>query len=143
MILEFTQEDLLQSVVLPPAWYRVTIDDVQEKEAAKGDSTNWWLKGKILFNADTGETEYKEGDVVKPIAGVPTPFPWIFNSKGKFAMVGFAQAMGMEVKPGSRFSFDACRGKQIDMFIENVVYEGVLKNAASGKYRAPRATTGG
>lgn len=138
MILEFNNEDFLQSVILPPAWYRVSIDNVDEKTASKGDSTNWWLKGKVLFNADTGETELKEGDVVKPIAGVPTPFPWIFNSKGKFAIVDFASAMGMEAKPGARFSFDACKGKQVDMFIENEVYEGVLKNRASGKYRTPR-----
>lgn len=141
MIIEFSESDLLQSVVLPPAWYRVTIDEVDDRISSGGDSTNTWLKGKVLFNADTGATSYMEGEVEKPIAGVPTPFPWLFNSKGAFAVVGFAAAFGMEVKPGARFNLAAVKGKQVDMFIENEVYNGVLKNKASGKYRAPRDTT--
>lgn len=144
MILEFSESDLVQSVVVPPAWYRINIEEVEDKISSKGDSTNTWLKGKLLFNADTGATEFdagvdKEGNPVKQkIAGLPTPFPWLFNSKGAFAAVGFAQALGMDVKPKSQLNLLACKGKQVDMFIENVVYEGVLKNSVSGKFRAPR-----
>lgn len=144
MILEFSESDLQQSVVLPPDWYRVDIEEAEDKISSKGDSTNTWLKGKILFNSNTGQTEYEKGvdlngnPIIQKIAGLPTPFPWLFNSKGAFAAVGFAQALGMEVKPGSKLNLLAAKGKQVDMFIENVVYEGVLKNSVSGKYRAPR-----
>src|SRR5689334_22753877 len=125
MILEFSESDLLQSIVLKPGWYRVVIESVEDKVSSKGDSTNTWLKGKVLFDADSGATEYTDGvdkdgnPVVKKIAGTPTPFPWLFNSKGAFAAVGFAQALGMEVKPGSKINLQAAQGKQIDMFIEN------------------------
>lgn len=144
MILEFSESDLSGSVVLAPDWYRVVIEEVEDKPSANGQSTNTWLKGKILFRASDGAVEYQDGadkdgnPIIKKIAGAPTPFPWLFNSKGAFAAVGFAKALGRDVKPGSKLNLEAAKGKQVDMFIENVIYEGVLKNATNGKFRAPR-----
>jgi hypothetical protein len=132
MIIEFSDSDFLQSKVVEPAWYRVLIEKVEDKLSKDGKSTNTWLSGKILFNADTGD---------KTNAGVPSPFPWLFNSKAAWSAVGFAQAMGMEAAPGKRFDFNACQGREIDMFIENDFYEGILKNVTKHKYRAPREVT--
>ena len=98
-------------------------------------STNWWLKGRVLFNATNGS----KGTEDAPIEGVPTPFPWIYNSKGSFAAVGFARALGLEIKQGTEFNVAAAIGKEVDMFISNVLYEGTMKNATDGRFRAPRA----
>lgn len=131
MLVEFTRNDLLQSKIVTPAWYRVRINEVDEKASKDGQSTNLWIRGEILFEADNGSTEFQ---------GVPTPFPWILNSKGAWAMVGFAAALGQEVKEGSRSRFDkeSLVGKEIDMFIENGLYEGNIKNVCNNKYRAPK-----
>lgn len=128
-IVEFSKDDLLQSKVVTPAWYRVQITKVEDRASNDGKSINTWLKGKILFNADNGSTEF---------ADVPTPFLWMFNSKAVWSMVGFAQAFGVEVEPGKRFDPSATEGKQIDVFIENEMYNGILQNSIKHKYRAPR-----
>ena len=127
-IIEFSKEDFLQSKVVEPAWYRVLIEKVEDRLSKDGKSTNTWLNGKILFNSDTGSEEN---------AGVPTPL-WLFNSKATWNVVGFAKAFGMEPAPGKRFDPAATVGKSIDVFIDNEMYEGVLKNSIKHKYREPR-----
>jgi hypothetical protein len=129
MIIEFSESDLLQSKLVPPAWYRVLIEKVEDKLSKDSNSTNTWLRGKILYNADDGSKEY---------AGVPAPFPWLFNSKAPWAAVGFVNAMGIEVKPGVRVNLQNAEGKEVDMFIENDLYEGVMKNVTRHKYRTPK-----
>ena len=131
MIVEFSKEDLLTSKIVEPAWYRVQIDSIEDRMSNDGKSTNTWLKGHIIMNADTG-------DVTN--AGVPTPYLWMFNSKAAWSMVGFAQAFGADVKPGSRFDPAATTGQQVDVFIDNEMYNGVLQNSMKkGMYRTPRS----
>lgn len=129
MIIEFTESDILSSKVVTPAWYRVRVDDVVDKLSKGGDSTNSWLKGTMLYNADNGSKEFE---------GVPTPYMWFFNSKGAFAAVGFFASLGVEIKPGTRVDSSAIRGKEVDVYIENEVYNGVVQNKINHKYRAPR-----
>lgn len=126
MLLEFNESDLLQSKVIPPAWYAVEILDVEEKMSKNGDSTNAWIKGKVLWNAENGSIEN---------AGVPTPYLWMINSKGAFSAVGIFSALGMEIKAGSRANTDALKGKRLEMFIGNELYNGQMKNSVAGMYR--------
>lgn len=128
MIIEFTREDLLRSKIVNPAWYRVRIDSVETALSKNGDSTNIILKGVILFDADTGSTEF---------ADVPTPY-WNFNTKAKGFMVGFFNALGVEINEGSRVDFDAVVGKEVEVFIENDLFEGKVVNRINHKYRAIR-----
>lgn len=130
MILEFSDADLNTSKVVEPAWYRVLIESVEDKQSKDGQSTNSWLKGKILFNSDTGS---------KAFENVPTPFLWMINSKGAFAAVGIFAALGVTLQSGQRLSTDALAGKELDCFIGNELYNGVMQNKMMGQYRAPRS----
>lgn len=130
MIIEYSKEDLLQSTVVEPAWYRVRIEEVEERLSKDGNSTNAWLKGKILYAADTKDVKY---------ADVPTPKFWMFNSKAPWNTVGFISALGGEVGVGKRVDIGpGLAGKELDVFIENELYNGSMVNAIKHKYRAPR-----
>lgn len=137
-IIEISEKDLLRSVVVEPAWYRVRIDEVGEALSSKGTSTNYTVEGTILFNGDTGATSFKdkEGKEIK-VTGIPTPY-WNFNSLAMGFAVGFLESLNVEVKPGMRVELSAARGKEIDMFIENDTYQGRLVNRTNHKYRKPR-----
>ena len=128
-IVEFSNEDILRSKIVDPAWYRVRIDSVDEGMSKAGDSTNYRISGTILRNADDGSDKF---------SNVPAPL-WIFNSKAKGFMVGFFESLGGEVAPGARFDFANAVGKEIDVFIENEMYEGRMVNRINHKYRAPRS----
>ena len=129
-LIDFSEEDILRSKIVEPAWYRCKIETVELPAiSSKGDSTNYVLKGKILFNADSGD---------KTFAGVPCPY-WGFNSKAKSNMVGLFAAFGAEPKSGSRMELNDVEGKEIDVFIENDLYNGQTVNRIHHKYRAPRS----
>jgi hypothetical protein len=129
MIIEFTQGDIDSSKIVTPAWYRCRIDDVTDKISNDGGSTNSWIKGTILYNSDNGSKEFE---------GTPTPFLWLINSKGAFSAVGLFMAMGVTPQPGTRVTTDALKGKEVDVYITNELYKGVVQNKISGQYRAPR-----
>lgn len=129
MIIEFSDSDIKQSTVVEPAWYVVHIDEVEDRQANDGQSTNTWLKGHIVRNADTGDTKF---------ANVPTPFLWLFNSKGAWAAVGFCAALGMEPGAGKRADLSQSQGKDIEVFISNGLYKGVMGNVISNQYRPVR-----
>jgi len=130
MIITFSEKDILSSKIVTPSWYRVIIEEVEDKMSKDNTSTNSWLKGKILFNADDGSTEF---------ANVPTPFLWMFNSKGAWAVVGLLKTMGFTVEAGKRADLSALVGKQVDAFIGNELYNGAMQNKMTGMYREPRA----
>lgn len=128
-LIDFSDEDILRSKIIDPGWYRVLITGQEQGLSKAGDSTNIVLKGKVLFNADTGGKEFEN---------VPTPY-WNFNTKAKGFMVGFFNSFGVDVKSGTRVDFADVVGKQLDVFIENDTYEGRLVNRINHKYRAPKA----
>lgn len=137
-IIQLSERDLLRSVVVEPAWYRVRIDEVGEALSSKGTSTNYPIDGTILFNGDTGATKFIDANKKEQItAGVPTPM-WMFNSGALGFAVGFLQSLGADAKPGMRIDLAAAKGKEIDVFIENDTYQGRLVNRINHKYRAPR-----
>jgi len=127
-IIDFSEDDVNRGRIITPAWYRVRIDTVREAPSKAGDSTNWILDGRVMYNADNGD---------KTFANLPTPY-WNFNSKAKGFMVGFFESLGAEVKPGVRLELKNAEGKEIDVFIENDMYNGQLVNRINHKYRKPR-----
>lgn len=138
-MIEVTERDMLRSTVVEPAWYRVRIDDVGEAPSKDKQSMNYPVSGTILFNADTG-LDYFERDGQKvPVAGVPLDGvpTWFFNSKAIGFAEGFIKACGGEWKLG-RINLDAAKGKEIDVFVENNLWEGSMRNRVNHKYRVPK-----
>ena len=129
-VVSFSARDLARGKEITPAWYRVKIESIGEapaKASDKGPSTNYPVEGTIICNADNGDTA---------LAG--TPIDWNFNSKALGFTVGFLQAFGVEVKPDMRFDLQAAVGKELDVFIENDLYQGRKVNRVNHKYRAAK-----
>lgn len=130
-VISFSDRDLLRGKIITPAWYRVRIDGVGEspaKQSEKGPSTNYPVEATVMFNGDTGDTEFK---------GVP--LDWNFNSKAIGFAVGFLQSFGVDVKSGTRFDLKSAEGREVDVFVENDTYQGRLVNRVNHKYRTPKA----
>jgi hypothetical protein len=132
-MIEFSREDLLSSTIVKPAWYRVLIKNVSAKLSKDAQSTNYPIEGTILFNADDGSKEFEN----VPLNGIPS---WFFNSKAKWAMIGIIKAVDptADIGPGFRFNEKALEGKEIDVYVDNELYEGTIRNRVNHKYRAPR-----
>lgn len=131
-IFEFSKKDLVSGKVYEPAWYRVRVDSVQAEPSKDGGSTNYWLIGTILFNADDGSRTYEDH-----------PIRWNFNSKWMAPAKGFLVALGTpeeDITEGKRFTLDAALGKELDVYIENGLYEGRQNNKVNHKYRLPRVS---
>lgn len=128
-VIGFSTRDIMRSKVITPAWYRVKIDSATEAPSKDGGSINYGIDATVTKNADTGETDF---------TGCPTPY-WNFNSKAKGFMIGFFEALGAEVSADSRFELKMAEGKEIDVFIENDMYEGRMVNRMNHKYRKPKA----
>lgn len=126
-VISFSTRDLMRGKIITPGWYRVKVDSVGEapaKDSGKGPSTNYPVECTILFNGDNGSIEF---------AGVPIDYN--FNSKALGFAVGFLQALGVDVKAGTRFDLKAAEGMEIDIFIENDTYQNRLVNRVTHKYR--------
>ncbi len=128
MLVEFSEAELLKGKLIKPSWYRVKITGTSEALSKAGDSTNILIEGVVLYDADNGDKEF---------ANVPTPY-WNFNTKAKGFMVGFFNSLGVEIKPGTRVDFNATVGKELDVKIDNELYEGRLVNRINHNYRAPK-----
>lgn len=127
----FSDEDLKKGELIEPGWYTVLIENVEEKLAANGQSTNYNLKGKIVRNGDTGDLKY---------AGYPIPY-WNFNSKAMgFAQGYFKALLGVEkLEANVRYDLKAGEGKMMDIFIENKEYNGSQINGVKSQYRPSRS----
>jgi hypothetical protein len=126
-IVSFSQKELLRGTLITPGWYRVTIESVGEqpaKQSEKGPSVNYPVEAVVKFNGDNGDVQF---------AGVPVS--WNFNSKAISFAVGFLQAFGVEVKPGTRFDLKSSEGKELDVYIENDTWQGRMVNRVNHKYR--------
>lgn len=126
LVVEFSQEDINRGKLITPGWYRCRIDDVEGKLAANGGSTNYNITGTILRNSDNPTDKTYEG--------FPTP-RWSFNSKAPGFQVGFWAVQGVEVESGKRYDLEASKGKEMDVFIENELYESRMVNKINHKYR--------
>ena len=132
-IISFSDRDLLRGKTVAPAWYRVRIESVGEQPAKvdpqnpKPPSTNYPVEATILFNGDTGDTEFAN-----------VPVDWNFNSKAIGFAVGFLQSFGVEVKSGQRFDLKSAEGRETDVFVENDIYQNRTINRVNHKYRQPK-----
>lgn len=125
-IVSFTNRDMNRGKVVTPAWYRVRVESVGETPTvtAKGPSTNYNVEGTILYNGDTGDTEFAE-----------VPLDWNFNSKAIGFAVGFLQAFGVDIKATTRYDLASAAGKELDIFVENDTWQGRQINRVNHKYR--------
>lgn len=132
-MIEFSREDLLSSTVVKPGWYTVLIRSVEKRLSKDGNSDNFPVNAVILCNGDDGSEEFKD----VPINGIPV---WFFNSKGKWAMIGFIKALDptAEIGPGFRFNEKGAENKIIDVWIDNEMYEGTMRNRVNHKYRTSK-----
>lgn len=131
-VIEITKRELNFGKVVDPAWYRVKINEVGEGQSSKDKkSTNYLLEGEILFNGDTGDTTF---------AGVGlSGFTWMFNSKMMGPAVGLIKCISDEpINEGSRIELKAAEGCEVDVYVENKVWEGNLRNSVNHKYRKPK-----
>lgn len=124
---EYGQRDLLRGKVVDPAWYRMRIESVGEALSKDQGSTNYPVEGTILFNGDTGSTQFQ---------GVP--IDWNFNSKAIGFSIGFLAAFGIEAVVGKRYDLSNAAGKILDVFVENGTYNGRVVNRVEHKYRKPK-----
>lgn len=126
IIIDFSHEDLQRGKLIQPAWYRVHIDEVTEALSKNGDSKNYIIKGTIVRNADAPND--------KKFDGFPTPY-WNFNSKAKGFMTGFFAANGIDPQEAQRYDLEVFIGKEVEVMIENELYEGRMINRINHKYR--------
>lgn len=128
-IISFSDRDLLRGKTVTPAWYRVRIESVGEAPAKvdpanpKPPSTNYPVEATILFNGDTGDTEFQN-----------VPLEWNFNSRAIGFAVGFLKSFGVNVE-AKRYDLKSAEGKEIDVFVENDTYQGRPVNRVNHKYR--------
>lgn len=123
-IIEFKEKDLLRGKVVTSDWYRVRIDSIGQKPSSDGGSINYPVESTIIKNATNGATDFQ---------GVP--IDWNFNSKAIGFAVGFFEAFGVTAEAGKRYDFDACVGQELDVFVENDLYQGRVVNKVNHKYR--------
>lgn len=131
--IEFSETDFLRQKIVDPAWYRLRIDGVGEKDSKDGNSTLYPMEGVILFNADNGDKEF---------TGVPLDGNnWQFNDTnfGKSLILGFLQALtNGKIEPNKRVELRDAIGKEIDAYIAPSMWQGKTKNSLTDQYRHPR-----
>ena len=119
-LLNITPEDILRSKTIKPGWYRSKVKRVGEKPAKTDGSTTFPVDFIIL---QAGEFQ-----------GVPVRTT--FSEKAPGFSVKFIEACGKEVKKeGGQFELTAAVDKELDIFIDNQLYEGRLTNNVKD-YRA-------
>ncbi len=127
-VIDFSQDDLLRGKLVTPGWYVVELGAFTQKLAKSGESNNYIFEdSKIVKNAETGSEEF---------AGVPLNILFSGHPKAKGFMVGFFSALGADIKPGSRLNLENAAGKQIEVFVDNDIYEGRTVNRINHQYRA-------
>lgn len=130
-IIQLSDKDILRSKVVTPGWYRVRIEGVGEKASKDGGSTNYPVEATIIKEADTGSDEYAN-----------VPLDWNFNSKAIGFTVGFLAAIGVDAEAGKRYDLAHSATKELEVYVENELYQGNMKNRVNHKYRPLRETVG-
>ncbi len=123
-ITSFSQEELLAGKVVEPGWYHARIKSVGEQLSKDQGSTNYPVEAILIKNTENGSEEF---------SGVPVR--WNFNSKAKGFMIGFIEALGVEVTAGARYELKMAEGKDIVMFVGNKEYQGRIINEVPHRYK--------
>ena len=111
-VMNYDQDDMLRSVIVPPDWYNVKIKEVESATSKDGESQNWFVRGNIVGgNFDN------------------VPVSNIFNSKQMFRSVTFARAVGADLnETGGSFDPVTAEGVTLQAFVVKDVYGGTPKN---------------
>jgi hypothetical protein len=108
-----TREDMLRSKTVKPGWYRATVKRVGEKPAKTDGSTTWPIDFTLL-----SEGEFQ---------GVPVST--VFSEKAPGFAIKFIEACGGKVGPdGGEMELSRAEGKELEIFIDNDLYDGRLTN---------------
>ncbi|MET0786386.1 MAG: hypothetical protein ABWY25_06760 [Paenisporosarcina sp.] len=128
-LVEFSERDLLRGKPIEPAWYRVHIDELDAEGTLSKDqkSTNYNVEATVLFNGDNGDCTFRN-----------YPVMWNFNSKAMGFSRGLLESLGVEIKAKERYRLEAAVGRDVDVYIENEIYQGRILNKVNHKYRQPR-----
>lgn len=126
-IVTFSKRDLLQGKTVNPAWYRCKVDTVGEAPSKDGGSTNYPVDFTIMFEGDTGSTEFAD-----------VPFQNNFNSKAIGMAVPFLTALGVPIEAEKRIDLKAAEGMSLDVYVGNKTYEGRILNDVKA-YRLPKS----
>jgi hypothetical protein len=112
-LLNITPEDILRSKTITPGWYRVKVKRVGEKPAKTDGSTTYPVEMIVLSDGE--------------FQGVP--IQQVFSEKAPGFAVKFIEACGKEVKrEGGQYELTAAVDKELDVFIDNSLYQGRLTN---------------
>lgn len=127
-LVEFSERDLLRGKPIEPAWYRVHIDELDAEGQLSKDkgSTNYNVEATIMFNGDNGDCTFRN-----------YPLTWNFNSKAMGFSRGLLESVGVEVKPKERYRLEAAAGREVDVYVDNEIYQGRIVNKVNHKYRKP------
>ena len=109
----FSQEDILRSKLLPPAWYPVLVKSYA-KEQAGTDGSDLHVFSLVV---ETG-----------PFAGVPVRNQ--ISEKALGMGIEFVEACGVPVQAGVAIEFDKLVGKKLDMYSQRGEYKGKPNNQA-------------
>lgn len=127
-LVEWSARDLLRGKPIEPAWYRVNIDELDGEGQLSKDkgSTNYNVEATILFNGDNGDCTFRN-----------YPLAWNFNSKALGFARGLLESLGVEIKPRERYRLEAAQGREVDVYVDNELYQGRITNKVNHKYRKP------
>lgn len=126
-LVEWSERDLLRGKPIEPAWYRVHIDELDAEGQLSKDkgSTNYNVEATILFNGDNGDCTFRN-----------YPLAWNFNSKAMGFSRGLLESIGVAIEAKKRYRLEAATGKQVDVYVDNEIYQGRIVNKVNHKYRA-------
>ena len=109
-----TEEDLLRSKIVTPGWYKAVVKDINQEQAADGQSLN-----TIVDIIVTEDGEFK---------GVP--LKRYFSEKAPGFSVTFFEACGAKIAAGSSYAWEPCKGKTLQVYVINGEYRGRKTNVA-------------
>lgn len=128
--IQFSASEMLRDSVVDPAWYVLNIDAHRTWTPTKaGDSNNCHFDCTIECNADDGSTTF---------SGVPIVLQFNDKPAASGFIRGFLRALGVDIKPDTRYDLNAAVGQKIEAFIENDTWQGRMNNKANHKYRISR-----
>lgn len=107
----FTQQDILRSKLLPPAWYPILVKSYSEEQAGTdGSALHVW---ELIV----------EGG---PFSNVPIRFQ--VSEKALGMGIDFLEACGFSITTGVPVELDKTVGKKIETFIQRGEYKGRGQN---------------
>jgi hypothetical protein len=117
-LLTISETDVLRGTILTPGWYKVNIQEVDEKPS-RGDGSIFWKMNSIITDG-----EHK---------GVPITFG--FSEKAPSFAIPFVEAItGAPASPGD-IDLTKAQGKNLEVYVTNGLWNDKPTNEVK-QYRA-------